>query len=406
MKKRIFTGTLLICLLNFSLQTGAMVLPSDVKDIREMAFTGCTQIEELIIPEGVEMIGNQAFAGCRSLNRVTLPQTLETVGTDCFSDCAEALYLTVPPDSAAAEWARRSGFDYTANTVCRALVIGQTYAGTVNALYGTANDARAVRFCLNQLGTTAYEITSQTNLSGNEILTAISETFGAAGQDDISLLYYSGHGDTGGELVGRDLANITPSQLREELDRIPGRKVIIVDACYSGNLIEDTEDNTSNESMQPLLTTSSVDETETLQADESQTEGVQTEEFPAEEFPDAFTQAFLSAFTKHRRSAFGGSSGYYVMTAASASQGSEEDRITSGQYTRIMGFFTYALCLGCGWDGVSGTAVDTAADVNKDGAVTWEEAYSYARDRVNGFGAEQTVGVYPAGCTAFSPFRI
>ena len=209
--------------------------------------------------------------------------------------------------------------------------------------------------------------------------------------------------------MGRDLAEITPSQLRSALDEIPGRKVIIVDACYSGNLIEDTNGANSNGSSQLLMTTGNVAETE------SEKEPVVSEEteapmdgptmFQTEEFSEMFTQAFLSEFTKHRRSAFVGSSGYYVMTAASALQESEENQITSGQYTRIMGYFTYALCLGCGWDGVSGTAVDAEADVNEDGAVTWEEAYSYARDRVNGFGAEQTVGVYPAGCTAFSPFR-
>ena len=70
-----------------------------------------------------------------------------------------------------------------------------------------------------------------------------------------------------------------------------------------------------------------------------------------------------------------------------------------------MGYFSYALCLGCGWDGIANTQVDMAADVNGDGAVTLQEAFVFSDDLASGFNENQSAVVYPEGCTAFAPFR-
>ena len=359
----------------FPFTAAGMTLPAGTEEVCEGAFENCSSIEEVLIPEGTVRVNDSAFSGCSSLKKVTLPASLENIGNDCFDGCAEALCFSVPADCPAAQWVRSSGFDYSADTVCRALIIGQTYSGTVDALYGTANDARAMRFCLSQMKNRHYEIDMSINLSAQGILDAISSSFEEAGEDDISLFFYSGHGDIGGKLVGNDLEMITPSQLRAALDRIPGRKIIIVDACYSGSLIEDVGAGSS-------LSVSSADL-----------------------FPQNFTESFTSAFRPRLRSAFGGTSQYYVMTAARADQTSEEDSIYSGGSSRNMGFFTYSLCRGCGWDGVAFASTDMAADVNEDGAITWAEAFEYTTASVLHFTDEQQAVVYPQNCTAFAPFR-
>ncbi len=74
----------------------------------------------------------------------------------------------------------------------------------------------------------------------------IRETFSGTREEDTVLLYLSTHGvnreDTPGGMAlllsdGEQEEGLTPKQLREMLDRIPGRKVLMADACRSGALI-------------------------------------------------------------------------------------------------------------------------------------------------------------------------
>ena len=354
----------------------SLVLPPGTKEILACAFEGCDGVTEVVLPEGLRDVGDAAFRDCRALNRVVLPSTLTKMGEGCFSGCAEALYLICPPDCAATEWARGSGFDYTAQSSCRALVIGQSYAGTDHQLNGPVNDARAMAFCLRRMETRSYAVTQRTNLTAEGILEAIADVFADSGQDDLSLLFYAGHGAEDGSLYGSDLKLLSPSRLRSALDAVPGRKVVIVDACYSGALLEDSAD--------ALLAASSRDR---------------------DSGPERFAQAFTAAFGPRKRSAFGGADRYYVLTSAHAGETSEEAPIQSGGNSRVMGYFTYALCRGCGWDGVAFSQTDMAADVNADDAVTLREAFRYADALARQYNEGQSAMAYPEDCTAFAPFR-
>ena len=85
-------------------------------------------------------------------------------------------------------------------------------------------------------------ITRRTNLTSAEILAAIPVAFAGAQEGDLSLFYYAGHGKHGGQLLGTDALDddsllITPLMLRQALDQIPGTKLVIIDACYSGGII-------------------------------------------------------------------------------------------------------------------------------------------------------------------------
>lgn len=70
-----------------------------------------------------------------------------------------------------------------------------------------------------------------------------------------------------------------------------------------------------------------------------------------------------------------------------------------------MSYFSYCLCRGCGWDGASMRACDLYTDVNRDHAVTIQEAFSYAYDSALLCNANRHALVFPADCTYFSPFR-
>ena len=70
----------------------------------------------------------------------------------------------------------------------------------------------------------------------------------AVSYNDVSLFYYSGHGanSVGADgnptsyhaaLVGTFQTYVSIARLKTELDKIPGKKVIIIDACHSGQFI-------------------------------------------------------------------------------------------------------------------------------------------------------------------------
>ena len=82
------------------------------------------------------------------------------------------------------------------------------------------------------------------NIDGFEEL--IRETFAGAREEDTALVYLSTHGVSapeapGGTVLlisdGEQEEGLTPERLREMLDGIPGKKILMADACRSGALI-------------------------------------------------------------------------------------------------------------------------------------------------------------------------
>lgn len=344
------------------------MLPSGATSVGDEAFLNCESITETVIPECVESVGESAYSGCRNLRDVTILSSETVIGENAFSDCAPALWMHCPPGSAAVEYARMNHIDYDADTRYRALIVGQNYTGTELVLYGPTNDARAVRFCLTEMETAPWSVSQKTNLTADGILDAISGFFASADENDVSLFYYSGHGGTDGSLVGSDKRLVTPTALRAQLDGVPGRKVVVVDACYSGQLID--------ESQNTLLKAARPD----------------------------FVSAFLSAFTLKTRGALN-ADGYFVAVAAGPREVSSEGKVTSGSSSKIMGFFSYFLCRGLGWNGVTSQACDWLADANGDGAVSLPEAVSYAGSSAKEYVPNQNAACWPGDSGWFAPFR-
>lgn len=368
---RCWGSVMLLCLLLGPLHLSAqeIQIPADTSHIEEQAFAQCLAASCVIVPEGVVSIGKEAFRGCTGLKEITLPASLEAIGEDILTDCSESLWVHCIPGSSALQWARAQSLDYDANTQYRALIIGQSYAGTSYVLYGPANDARSLRFCLAEMQKTSWTVTQKTNLTASGILSAIESAFSQATENDVSLFYYSGHGAQNGALFGGDLTQLSPDSLRLALDAVPGRKIVIVDACYSGQLID--------ESTVMSLT--------------------------ADDAPD-FNSSFLSAFTTRSRGALN-ADGYFVISSAGPRELAAEGTVESDGSSKIMGFFTYGLCKGLGWDGVTSRSGPSLADQNADEAISMKEAAVYASAQARLMNSNQTAQYWPADTAWFAPFR-
>lgn len=252
-------------------------------------------------------------------------------------------------------------------TVFRAMTVGEGAYLDNDALNGTIPDsiqvANAFRhFRLNGKGFAS--VNQYSNLTKNQILGQISANFSSADSNDVSLFYFSGHGTVGGGigyLYTVDREYISSFELRNALDRIPGTKYVIIDACNSGSFIGKS----------PTVQSESLD-------------------------PAASADAFSSAFT----AAFAGSSkridkpGYFVLTAAHSSELSWEYRING----KPVGIFTYFLLEGIGWSHTGGYALGAMnADFNGNRIVTFTEAFNYAYAKVKTIRPDQSIQIYPAG---------
>jgi len=265
----------------------------------------------------------------------------------------------------------------TKSVTYRAVVIGQTYESEpdTSSLPGCENDRAAVAKMLDNLTSTKYvTVKSVKNGTKTQILNAIDSVFGQADSDDVSLIYYSGHGLLVGDYYGNPVYDheytgamcciggdyIPASELRRTLDAYKGKKVIILDSCHSGHMIGK---GIGGVSMKALLRNMNGN----------------------------YIKAFYSPAAKGSDDL--AASSYYVLAAASGEQSSYE----SGGY----GIFTQCFVRGIGWDEVSNSKISSLyADSDGDSKVSLAEAYRYTQSGVNslGYGDDMDLQVYPTDC--------
>lgn len=287
----------------------------------------------------------------------------------------------------------------------RALLIGNTYTGESNELPGCDNDVDGMRTMLGRMTATPYSVTVKKNIRAEEILSSISSTFGNASYNDVSLFYYSGHGanSVGADgnptsyhaaLVGTFQTYVSIARLKTELDKIPGKKVIIIDACHSGQFI--ARDGTMTQVSSSAFNSQVVNlfaNDEQLSGDVSRTAVVLAadgSELLSEEAPAFIDRADDTNFAK---------SGYYVITACRSEEKSVStgyDSNGDGKIDRYFGLFTYGLCYGNGWNLARNAAISSLnADLNKDSKVTLYEAYVYAKVMAQSHNPNQTAQIWP-----------
>lgn len=287
----------------------------------------------------------------------------------------------------------------------RALLIGNTYTGESNELPGCENDVDGMRTMLGRMTATPYSVTVKKNIRAEEILSSISSTFGNASYNDVSLFYYSGHGANSlgadgnptsyhAALVGTFQTYVSIARLKTELDKIPGKKVIIIDACHSGQFI--ARDGTVTQVSSSAFNSQVVNlfaNDEQLSGDVSRTAVVLAadgSELLSEEAPAFIDRAGETNFAK---------SGYYVITACRSEEKSVStgyDSNGDGKIDRYFGLFTYGLCYGNGWNLARNSAISSLnADLNKDSKVTLYEAYVYAKVMAQSHNPNQTAQIWP-----------
>lgn len=287
----------------------------------------------------------------------------------------------------------------------RALLIGNTYTGESNELPGCENDVDGMRTMLGRMTATPYSVTVKKNIRAEEILSSISSTFGNASYNDVSLFYYSGHGanSVGADgnptsyhaaLVGTFQTYVSIARLKTELDKIPGKKVIIIDACHSGQFI--ARDGTMTQVSSSAFNSQVVNlfaNDDQLSGDVSRTAVVLAadgSELLSEEAPAFIERAGDTNFAK---------SGYYVITACRSEEKSVStgyDSNGDGKIDRYFGLFTYGLCYGNGWNLARNAAISSLnADLNKDSKVTLYEAYVYAKVMAQSHNPNQTAQIWP-----------
>lgn len=287
----------------------------------------------------------------------------------------------------------------------RALLIGNTYTGESNELPGCENDVDGMRTMLGRMTATPYSVTVKKNIRAEEILSSISSTFGNASYNDVSLFYYSGHGanSVGADgnptsyhaaLVGTFQTYVSIARLKTELDKIPGKKVIIIDACHSGQFI--ARDGTVTQVSSSAFNSQVVNlfaNDDQLSGDVSRTAVVLAadgSELLSEEAPAFIDRAGDTNFAK---------SGYYVITACRSEEKSVStgyDSNGDGKIDRYFGLFTYGLCYGNGWNLARNAAISSLnADLNKDSKVTLYEAYVYAKVMAQSHNPNQTAQIWP-----------
>lgn len=344
--------------------------PAAITEIQNEAFRG-SKFEKIVFPDGLLSIGDNAFADCPNLTEVWLPESIVHIGRGAFFGGKMPIWLHLQPDSIVLNDVLETGIDFEAVSTYRALLIGQSDYRTSQVLSAPPADVEAISHMISAFSLTPFHSRVLLNQTGEQILSAIGTTFREARPQDVSLFYYSGHGAYSSEkndlgaLVGVDEEKVNAAALRSCLDQIPGRKIVIVDACYSGNLIGKS-----------ILTDDSV-----------------------EKFACDFLSAFSGLSTQGLNLA---TDNYYVITAAHSSQMSYELTTQDGVH---FGIFTFALCKGCGYDEKEGVICPLYADTNQDHVITFQEAFQYARYTALSIYSKQTAQEWSQNGSMFGMFR-
>lgn len=243
----------------------------------------------------------------------------------------------------------------------RALFIGvskyDNYDGAIDLKTPAPNTEKLKKlfskFRFGANSTPVEKISTLTNSVATKegIFRAIRETFQDAKENDVSYLYYMGHGNvrlgtpviTPADYKYTDfLSMITVHELKAELDKIKGHKVIFLETCHGGNFIER----------------------------DVRSVGI------------TFDEAVVKVFSEVSRDTLN-RAGYYVLTSSAGSQLSWENQFWNFSY------FCRPLIEGC----------EGKADLNGDNKVSLSELFRYITDWIakQSLPEQQHPQIYPEG---------
>lgn len=226
------------------------------------------------------------------------------------------------------------------------------------------------------------QVTAQANLTGAQIRSMLqSMSKSGAGKNDVTVFYYSGHGMNGGgysgALCGVDWDAVTVKEVQRALDKVPGKVVVLLDCCLSGQYI------------------TSKSATGYIIGNEYSENG---NEMDAQAFNLAFISAFQQSVSAKALTDSAQKSKYKILTASGPRQAS----YISNDRNDACSVFTDYLAQALGEDCATGKLKTLPADANGDQVVTLKELYAYVDNRVKAYlkrypAYKQTTMVWPSG---------
>lgn len=242
----------------------------------------------------------------------------------------------------------------------RALIVANSdYGNSKLNLVGPKNDKDLMKkvFENQEIDSNRFEnIVVAENLKKEEFLEKIKESFKGANDNDVSYLYYSGHGnningvsyictvDSAKDKGSQIKAWISVDELRKALDQVPGTKVLIFDSCNAGGFIGKKVDAVTSPT--PSSSRSS------------------------REFNESIQRAFSTSLGQDRSIGYLTTNEYKVLTASSEDEYSFEDKKEAvGKFTKVL-------------SQVAGINGKISGDNDGDGKISLEEAYEYLEDNV------------------------
>ncbi len=208
----------------------------------------------------------------------------------------------------------------------------------------------------------------------SNILEGITYTFSQASSEDVSFFYYSGHGwveDGRSTILPHDAKNfddfldISVEELAAVLGNIPGTKIVIMDACYSGGFIGKE------------LYFRGIAGSGDLQRFNNNV-------------IDIFASYDLSGLESGRGNL--ATEGFQVIVSATGSQQCFETIKPHPIDGNPHGYFSRYLCEGCGYNRFN---FPYPADLNRDKKVTINEIYQYICTEISQTHVKQDAQVYP-----------
>lgn len=74
----------------------SIIISNDITSIGASAFSNCSKLTSIFIPNSVSSIGYSAFSNCSNLALITLPNSITTIGSKAFEQCSELVSINIP----------------------------------------------------------------------------------------------------------------------------------------------------------------------------------------------------------------------------------------------------------------------------------------------------------------------
>lgn len=167
------------------------------------------------------------------------------------------------------------------------------------------------------------------------------------GENDIVIFTYSGHGDTNGALLtnpsDKNYESTNVADIKEKFSSIPGRKIFVLDSCYSGFFI----------SQDTLDTTDTFTGSEGTYTGENKIEAVKNSTLvkKSDDYPS-----------------------FWIMAAAGKGQKASDSLHTGEPFQSYYGAFTYYFLSAIGYD------MDNNTSKKRSEELTFYSIYSYIRE--------------------------